>query len=423
MSDIVIRTQGVGKRYRLGGAQASYRTLRDTLAAAGSSSVRWLRGQRSSMLNVLWALADVSLDVRRGETVGIIGRNGAGKSTLLKILSRITKPTLGTVDLWGRVGSLLEVGTGFHPELTGRENVYLNGAILGMSRKEIGRKFDEIVEFAEVTKFLDTPVKFYSSGMYVRLAFAIAAHLEPDVLIVDEVLAVGDAAFQRKCLGKMGDVSRHGRTVLFVSHNLQAINNLCARTVLLDSGHLVQDGPTAMVTTAYLMEQGNAAAERAWDLSVAPGTDEVRLLQVRVLKPDGTSASISNVQDRLTIRLDYHVGQPGISLRCAVVLRTQGVVAFTSMEPVESEKERVGTYSSAVEIPANLLAEGDYVVGVSIFASSSRKQRFVQVSDAVAFQVFDRMDAASARGDYPDEIIGVVRPMLEWDSGKSNGKP
>jgi lipopolysaccharide transport system ATP-binding protein len=420
MSDVVIRTQGVGKRYRLGGLQTSYKTLRDTLAAAGNSSMRWLRGQRDTTPNTIWALENVTLEVKRGETVGIIGRNGAGKSTLLKILSRITKPTVGTVDLWGRVGSLLEVGTGFHPELTGRENVYLNGAILGMSRKEIGRKFDEIVDFAEVKKFLDTPVKFYSSGMYVRLAFAIAAHMEPDVLIVDEVLAVGDAAFQRKCLGKMGDVSRHGRTVLFVSHNLSAINNLCARTILLDGGHLVQDGPTAMVTTEYLMEQGNAAAERSWNLEVAPGTDEVRLLQVRILKADGTSASIASVQDSLTLRLDYYVGQPGIRLRCAAILRTQGVVAFTSLEPTEDLKEKEGTYCSTVVIPAHLLAEGDYVVGVSIFASSSRKQRFVQVNDAIAFQVFDRMDSTSARGDYPDEINGVLRPMLEWESGKSD---
>ena len=240
MGDIAIRVQNLGKQYRIGASKDSrshYKTLRETIMQAAGDTARWIRknGAREEE-NTIWALKDVSFEVKQGEVLGIIGRNGAGKSTLLKILSRITEPTEGTIDLYGRVGSLLEVGTGFHPELTGRENIYLNGAILGMKRVEIDKKFDEIVDFAEVEKFIDTPVKHYSSGMYLRLAFAVAAHLEPEILLVDEVLAVGDAEFQKKCLGKMGEVAKEGRTVLFVSHNMPAIQKLCKKTLLLQFG-------------------------------------------------------------------------------------------------------------------------------------------------------------------------------------------
>ncbi len=252
MSDIAIRVEHLGKQYRLGGQQMRYATFRETLVNAARVPLGWLKGERRAQQNSFWALDDVSFEVKLGEAVGIIGRNGAGKSTLLKILSRITSPTRGRVYIYGRVGSLLEVGTGFHPELTGRENIYLNGAILGMTRREIMRKFDEIVAFAEIEKFLDTAVKFYSSGMYVRLAFAVAAHLEPEILIVDEVLAVGDAEFQKKCLGKMGDVAKEGRTVLFVSHNMPAIQNLCTSGILLESGKLSLLDSTHAVIEKYL---------------------------------------------------------------------------------------------------------------------------------------------------------------------------
>ena len=253
-----ISVRGVSKRFRLGtGGHRSYRTLRESLAAGARAVGRWAtrpfrRRAPAAAADELWALKGVSFDVRPGEVVGVIGLNGAGKSTLLKVLSRITEPTAGRVELRGRIGSLLEVGTGFHPELTGRENVYLNGSILGMTRREIERKFDEIVAFAEVERFLDTPVKRYSSGMYVRLAFAVAAHLEPEVLLVDEVLAVGDVAFQRKCLGKMGQVSRQGRTILFVSHNMTAVKSLCTRAVLFEGGRLATDGDVDAVVDRYL---------------------------------------------------------------------------------------------------------------------------------------------------------------------------
>lgn len=258
MSVIAIRADGLSKQYRIGGKQEGYRTLRDTLADAFVSPLRRARrllsGQAygaAGLNRTIWALKDVSFEIKRGEVVGIIGRNGAGKTTLLKILSRITEPTAGQAEINGRVGSLLEVGTGFHPELTGRENVYLNGAILGMRKAEIERKFDEIVDFAEIEKFIDTPVKHYSSGMYVRLAFSVAAHLEPQILMVDEVLAVGDAAFQRKCLGKMDEVATAGRTVLFVSHNMAAVQKLCPLSLLLDNGKIISYGETQLVLEEY----------------------------------------------------------------------------------------------------------------------------------------------------------------------------
>ncbi len=259
MGDIAIQVEGLGKRYHIGRQQAGYETIRETVTRMILSpfrkAERLMRGQASAAAGLdetIWALRDVSFEVQHGEVLGIIGRNGAGKSTLLKILSRITEPTEGYADVYGRIGSLLEVGTGFHPELTGRENIYLNGAVLGMKRAEIAGKFDEIVAFAEVERFVDTPVKHYSSGMYLRLAFAVAAHLEPEILVVDEVLAVGDAAFQRKCLGKMGDVAREGRTVLFVSHNMVAVRNLCSRTIWLQDGCIFQVGETTAVTEDYL---------------------------------------------------------------------------------------------------------------------------------------------------------------------------
>ncbi len=269
----------VGKQYRIGAAQRSYVTLRETLTALASAPFRRSGREDSSSQEMFWALRGVNFEVNPGEVIGIIGRNGAGKSTLLKLLSRITEPTTGRIELYGRIGSLLEVGTGFHPELTGRENIFLNGSIMGMRREEIERKFEEIVAFAEVSRFLDTAVKHYSSGMYVRLAFAVAAHLEPEILIVDEVLAVGDASFQRKCLDKMQEVSQHGRTVLFVSHNMPAITRLCERTILLDEGQVMSDGPSHQVVNAYLKSGLGTTAVREWlDKTKAPGNDIARLL-------------------------------------------------------------------------------------------------------------------------------------------------
>jgi lipopolysaccharide transport system ATP-binding protein len=284
MNDVAIRVDGLGKQYQLGGPRERYSTLQDQIRKWTSLRALLGRAARAEARPPFWALKDVSFEIKRGEVVGVIGRNGAGKSTLLKILSRITEPTEGEADIHGRVGSLLEVGTGFHPELNGRENVYLNGAILGMRRSEIARKFDEIVAFAEVEKFVDTAVKYYSSGMYMRLAFAVAAHLEPEILIVDEVLAVGDAEFQKKCLGKMGEVARSGRTVLFVSHNMQTLSLLCSEVIGLKHGQVNYIGPTEGGISLYYRDMGNDA-DTETEATRRAGTGDARFLKAWPTQP------------------------------------------------------------------------------------------------------------------------------------------
>ena len=300
MPDAAIRVEGLSKRYRIGEGR-SHKTLREALTGAFRAPFR--RANRSGH-ETIWALKDVSFEVAPGEVVGVIGRNGAGKSTLLKILSRITEPTEGRIEIRGRVGSLLEVGTGFHSELTGRENIFLNGAILGMKRVEIERKFDEIVAFAEVEKFIDTPVKHYSSGMYLRLAFAVAAHLEPEILLVDEVLAVGDSEFQKKCLGKMGDVARGGRTVLFVSHNLPAVLSLCGHAHMLEAGRLVQSGPTASVVEGYLRQSISQEAAPLAQRQDRHGTGRVRILSLAV-EPVDRQNEVIRCNDSLMVQIAY----------------------------------------------------------------------------------------------------------------------
>jgi lipopolysaccharide transport system ATP-binding protein len=416
MSKVIIQAEKIGKKYQLGGPKASYSTFRETLMESAQAPLRWLKGERKKIDTTFWALDDVSFEINYGEAVGIIGRNGAGKSTLLKILSRITKPTRGRVDLFGRVGSLLEVGTGFHPELTGRENIFLNGAILGMSRQEIAKKYDEIIDFAEVEKFLDTPVKFYSSGMYVRLAFAVAAHLDPEILVVDEVLAVGDAAFQRKCLGKLGENAESGRTVLFVSHNMAAINRLCRRALLLDKGRLIADGPATEITAKYLAGAAEENGVREWNANEAPGTQEVRLIKVSLQSNDGTAKSVFDVSEEISMRLVYQVGVANTSFRCSLVFKTQGTAAFSSIEPTELNRPEVGIYCSVVKIPAHLLAESEYSVNISAFTSSGGKKHYLSLREAIYFQVYDSMTGPSARGDYAQNLAGVVRPFLKWET-------
>lgn len=311
MSNIAIRAENLGKRYRLGQAQPRYDTLRDALAHGLRGPRTWIGRQgkaaRGDAANAHWALKDISFEVNHGEVIGVIGRNGAGKSTLLKVLSRITEPTVGRAVIHGRVGSLLEVGTGFHPELTGRENIYLNGAILGMRRDEIDRKFDEIVAFSELGSFLDTPVKRYSSGMYVRLAFAVAAHLEPEILVVDEVLAVGDVQFQQKCLGKMQDVAHRGRTVIFVSHNMDAVQRLCSRCLLLDRGTVALAGPTADAVRHYLSQTTMRGLPGEWiDISTVPstrGTGEARFVALQYHTPNEATSFRPYPNGPVTFRL------------------------------------------------------------------------------------------------------------------------
>jgi lipopolysaccharide transport system ATP-binding protein len=337
MSDVAIRVERLGKQYRIG-KRERYRTLRDTLTDSLSAPFRGLASafrvpaadEARASGDLIWALRDVSFDVPQGAVLGIIGRNGAGKSTLLKVLSRITEPTEGRVELHGRVGSLLEVGTGFHPELTGRENIFLNGAILGMRKSEIARKFDEIVAFAEVAKFIDTPVKHYSSGMYMRLAFAVAAHLEPEILIVDEVLAVGDAQFQKKCLGKMGEVAKQGRTVIFVSHNFVAVQNLCSRALLLKDGQLAATGRTHAVLNEYMAESERPETDLALR-SDRSGSGEVRFVNCAILSRSGEDRPVVRCGEDVTIRLHFRcstrIERPAFSL---TVRSSAGVPIFAA---------------------------------------------------------------------------------------------
>jgi homopolymeric O-antigen transport system ATP-binding protein len=408
-----IEVEHLAKRYLIGGhKELQYKTIRDTLA----SLVR--RGEKRSTREAIWALDDVSFTINAGEAIGIIGRNGAGKSTLLKVLSRITEPTRGHARLHGRVGSLLEVGTGFHPELTGRENIFLNGAILGMGRAEIARKLDEIVAFSEIEQFLDTPVKRYSSGMYVRLAFAVAAHLDADILIVDEVLAVGDASFQRKCLKKMEDIGQHGRTVLFVSHNLASITRLCSRAILLEKGKVVRDGAAHEVVRFYLHSDLGTTAAREWpDLDTAPGNEAARLRAIRVRTHDGEVTEKIDIRKPVQVEMEWDVLQSGHVLVPNLHFHNEeGLVIFITSDLDKTWRRRArdaGRYVSTVHIPGNFFAEGSVSVGAAVSTMDPVFVHFYE-PDAVAFEVIDVLAGDSARGDYGGPMPGVVRPLLDW---------
>jgi lipopolysaccharide transport system ATP-binding protein len=414
MSSRSIDVEHIAKKYVIGGVkEIGYKTLRDTLAGLLRH-----RGQRASR-ETIWALQGVSFNVGKGEVIGIIGRNGAGKSTLLKILSRITEPTTGVARLYGRVGSLLEVGTGFHPELTGRENIFLNGAILGMKKSEIVSKLDEIVAFAEIEQFLDTPVKRYSSGMYVRLAFAVAAHLETEILLVDEVLAVGDAEFQRKCLNKMEDIGHHGRTVLFVSHNLSAITRLCPRAILIEGGRVTQDAPSHEVVRFYLHSDLGTTAAREWrDPATAPGSDFVRLRSIRVLDDEGRVTDKVDIRREFSVQMEYDVVRPGkILVPNLHFVSVEGLTIFVSLDldPEWRGRERpAGRYASRAIVPGNFLTEGTVTIGAAMSTMPSEVHFFER--EAVAFEVVDPMAADTARGDYGASLPGVVRPLLTWKS-------
>jgi lipopolysaccharide transport system ATP-binding protein len=428
MSNIAIRVENLGKQFQIGALQErtkfQYRTLRDTVTDAITWPVRRARAALSGThhfdggVETIWALKNVSFEVRRGEVLGVIGRNGAGKSTLLKILSRVTEPSEGFAEIHGRVGALLEVGTGFHPELTGRENISLNGAILGMKRTEIDRKFDEIVDFSGVEKFIDTPVKRYSSGMYLRLAFSVAAHLEPEILVVDEVLAVGDAEFQRKCLGKMSAVAEAGRTVLFVSHNMSAILRLTQETIVLNQGELSLRAPTSEAVDHYLTTGFDQTGERLWAPSEVP-TEAAPFSPValRVHNPQGQVVNTVRSVEPLTIELEYQLDAPITGLRVGLYLMTtRGEYVLTSFDTDDPNKfeehsvRQAGKYISRCVIPPDLLNEGRYVLGVN--ASAYRIKRFFMDEHALAFAV----DGAGAPGmHWPEPRLGPVRPRLNWE--------
>ncbi len=424
-ADVVISVEGLGKRYRLGGAHGGYRTIREVINTQAAAAVRRLRPRRPSTEAAplrddhIWALRDVSMDICRGEVVGIIGRNGAGKSTLLKVLSRITDPTTGRARVRGRVGSLLEVGSGFHPELTGKENIYLNGAILGMGRREIGRSFDSIVEFADVARFLDTPIKYYSSGMYTRLAFSVAAHLEAEILLVDEVLAVGDIEFQTRCLRKMSEVSSQGRTVVFISHNLSSIQQLCTRAVLLHRGGVVMDGPVPDVSLTYLRMGLEQEGERIWKSEEAPGDAVVRLRRVRVRGRDGDVTTAFSVRDPVFLDMEYDVLEDCPLDAYVFVSNEVGMTVFVSLDNNDSPWSAVarprGTYRSTCEIPGDFLNAGQYAISFYLAQNLDKAVLRVEAADALWFAVSDSSDPAGVRGNFPFKWpTSALRPRLDW---------
>jgi lipopolysaccharide transport system ATP-binding protein len=423
MTAFAVQAEGLGKRYRIGVQAERHDSLRDLIGHAMRSPIRNLQRIRGLTAfgaddgdDVVWAIRDVSFSVSRGEAVGIVGRNGAGKSTLLKLLSRITEPTEGRAVLRGRVGSLLEVGTGFHPDLTGRDNVYLNGAILGMDRRHVEARFDEIVEFAGVERFIDTPVKRYSSGMYLRLAFAVAAHLEPEILVVDEVLAVGDAQFQRKCLGKMRSVSEEGRTVLFVSHNLTAVRTLCSRALLLRDGRVAVDDTAPRVVSAYMAD----VSEAVWEWQPAREGDHLLQNDSALVTRAAITGGGQTVVDELTtsspfaIDIDFTVKHEGGFVGLTVILYdAEHNCVFSSL----SNRERAwygkpmprGTYRARCQVPGDLLNAGWFSVDVNLFGKDFTDQQLGR--DVLRLEV---QDSGLLRGDYFGAYHGAVRPALVW---------
>ena len=452
MSDVAVKVENLSKQYRLGGGGEGYRTLRETLVDAVKAPFQQLgrafskkgpqllapgslpraEGSKhpapSSKLSsqrddLIWALKDVSFEVTQGEVIGIVGRNGAGKSTLLKILSKITEPTEGRIEIRGRIGSLLEVGTGFHPELTGHENVYLYGAILGMDRWEISRKFDEIVAFAELEKFMDTPVKRYSSGMYMRLAFAVAAHLEPEILLVDEVLAVGDSAFQKKCLGKMGGVAKEGRTVLFVSHNMQAVQSLCKTAIRFHAGRIVASGDSYSVVSGYLGSLSGVGAEMTWSEDTAPGNDEIKLRGIRITDEEGSSQGIFSSSKDILIEMTFTAKVLHSALCVGFdILTSEGNVVARSYQidsaPQEWPTAQKGENRWRCLIPKGLLNGGLYSIAPRI--GIHNMYWIVHLDPAVQFEVL--LDhGVSPFWNVLDKTNrpGIIAPIFRWTSGNS----
>jgi len=408
----IVRVQGLSKQYRIGMRRAFSNPLTETISRNLRSTWSSIKRNGDLRYDIIWALKDVSFEVEPGEALGIVGRNGAGKSTLLKILSRITEPTSGRVELFGRVGSLLEVGTGFHPELTGRENVYLNGAILGMRKAEIARKFDEIVAFAEIEKFIDTPVKWYSSGMYTRLAFAVAANLEPEILIVDEVLAVGDGPFQKKCLAKMGEIARSGRTVIFVSHNMMAIESLCNRVLWLVDGELVEKAETEKVVSDYVNTAVSVSTEKVWnDPSTAPGNELIKLHSAKLRSLAQQNSEVLSVESPIEIQFEFWNYQEGANLHFIIHLLTVGGVHVFSAVSERKDRQR-GLVRETIEIPANFLNHGMYTISVQ--AVQDIVTALYPHPDVL---IFEMQDSTEWRRTWP----GVVRPRLQWVSEDIGG--
>lgn len=416
----IIEIKNIGKKYNITHQRGRYIALRDILTNILRSPFKFAKHKAKQIVGLetkeeFWALKDVNLEIKKGEIIGIIGRNGAGKSTLLKILTKITPPTEGEIIMRGKVASLLEVGTGFHPELTGRENIFLNGAILGMAKKEIARKFDEIVAFSGIEKFLDTPVKYYSSGMYVRLAFSVAAHMEPDILLVDEVLAVGDAEFQKKCLGKMEEVTKGlGRTILFVSHNMAAIQRLCSKTILLEKGKMKMFGETEKVVNFYLDDARSRNTEANFE-SRHYGDDVAMLHSARLVDENHNKIAFATANKKIGIEFIYEILKNGYTpIPNIHIFTVRGECAFMSHEEFDEKLSAVGKHRATMWIPENLLNEGTYVVHVVLSTMMPLTIHFSQ-AEALIFSVVP--DIINARKlDYNQKVPGVVRPRLKWEN-------
>ena len=409
MSDIVISGKNISKRYRIG--QSKPNSFRESITKTLSF------GKKKSSVSEFYALNDVSFEIQRGESLGIIGQNGAGKSTLLKILSRITEPTAGRIEIDGRVASLLEVGTGFHAELSGRENIYLNGTILGMSRNEIKSKFDEIVDFSGVEKFIDTPVKHYSSGMYVRLAFSVAAHLEPEILIVDEVLAVGDASFQKRCLGKMDAVTKAGRTVIFVSHDMGAISSLCSRALLLEEGCVKKEGDVKGIIDSYLhySDESSLAFKDYSKTEPEEQNGNVKLNHIKLIDREGRGIKTFNVNQSAGIEINFDIIKEGINPVPNVHLfNAQAGKLLISVDSCDNELTKKGRYQSTMWFPENFLNNGMFHAGVAI---STLDPVEVHVADysAIVFEVLDDLSSITRNG-YAGKMDGYIRPIFKWDN-------
>ncbi len=426
-----LQVQNISKLYRLGSASDLDSPDSNPLVRLLKRPLNNYRKYRSlyrftdeelnsteSRKDILWALRDVSFDVDPGEVLGLVGANGAGKSTLLKVISRITPPTEGRCIARGRISCLIEVGTGFHPELTGRENIYMNSTILGMRKREVDAKFDEIVDFSGVEKFIDTPVKRYSSGMTVRLAFAVMANLEPEILIIDEVLAVGDAEFQRKCLNKMSSIGKHGRTVLFVSHNMAAVTRLCDRALLLRDGEIIQDSTAADIVHSHVTAGGQDATSREWsDINEAPGDDSVRLRSIRMVSKSGVATGSLNPCEPLGIQMTFDVLEPGqvLSPYFTVVSET-GMDLFTTVDSdatVESQPRKPGRYITTAWVPGGLLAEGTHYIR-AVMRSVKRQYRPFTERDVISFNAVDAEGSSFGTGWWEGRPSGVIRPQLDW---------
>src|SRR5947209_16183169 len=421
----IIKVENLSKQYRIGARQARYATLRESIVGTVRAPFKRLSRNGKSSDNTIWALKDVSFDVMPGETVGIVGSNGAGKSTLLKIMSRITDPTTGGIDLYGRVGSLLEVGTGFHPELTGRENIYLSGAILGMRKSEIDRKFDEIVAFAEVEEFIDRPMKHYSSGMYIRLAFAVAAHLESEILVIDEVLSVGDVRFQKRCLGKMSDVARNGRTVLFVSHNMGAVRALCSKGIYIKQGQLVCRSDIETIISTYLSEDKSSSSIIEWNDRDAPRSPEFCFRRAYILNDAGKCVESLDIRKEFSIVVEYEVSRPIKGLRIGFAMQTlEGISICGSNDPEGWPQfdRGPGTFTSRCTFPGYTLNTGTYLVNFTADEPPYHVP-LIRTPFCLHFNVEDTI----GHGPMKERLPGVLRPNLTWavaniDTNKPSGR-